>query len=1385
MRFNGLKFAYYDVLTGSWPRRVRRPSLAHLCALRLPSSSALASLINPIPVDKSGPSSYEIIASQSSCPAGVNVHEYLAIQSLLAGTSRRWISLLTELGSSNINFSTEAIASIVSHLAYQIGPQTEDDELGLNHTVFHDPTFCEALLQQMAYKLEGIASNWREVFTMEIIITITMRTSELSQESLQFIRGVTSSASAILTRAREITLEWVRLLREERKKASDAETAGRYQIYTLWAALLCKRTFVTATFDSEDLSAFVLCCITLQDHLAISPHLSSTVKSAIIRDTKMMYALTDKLEAAIDDDPDGLLLALNSVWPDAEGQQREIEEWDLSSSTHCAMLTIASAGEHLREQSVVYNYRHGILHVDGMAIGKLPSHHSTSAILNELFGKQSLLTTPSRMRGMQYTLCISPDGHQVHAGFVGDRMIIRSCKGNKIWEYIPRDVFGTQKFFDLPGPLIFNCGHWLDLTDGRFLEIRPRQSMWASRESHWRVNLSTGSCTRTLTRGSVRDVMVDPHARLFHRAARNLEGLESRHQIVVYQRQHHPTKVSLIADLPRLQLSFYNRKGALCCPQYQAVIAQDQDIGTWHGLRSMLVLMDINSGKRTVLVPFGEFDVQHDGDHVRVDIHGSGSFGKFSVNEILQRIECAPEVRLIYQKAQLHAYTSFPIPDSLTSMTGTEAALHWLSSGSCQPWMPLAGPALDILQTIARLCPRREYYPHDLRVMKKEDWDSNLTVTLHHDAFGEVVKKLVDKSEALKLFELPSGNSSVDHAVNNLPPPVIPSYGDPHLNIRAWMRWQSTHRVSYFTNPPHEKSDLLYISRDRDSTRKRMYSDVREISWLLRTRPSAIRSERSLAVSLSQCPLIQGYSDHVSKGDKASISERISCDVKQEWGTLVSLARKYRHDKYSLMFIFGPMVYRLSDANMDLVRTVAAFALFDELETIKLPRFALYEHFRVNQCPDEKYLSQLAKPARLPAPHEDLADIPNLSGKLRRQIDQRKSRHEQKSEEGCEALARHILSAWPCAEPKVVDANEWKESLVDTEKALEAIRPEWKRLFENMEFSKHLDEVQQTLNRKYSDEPPDLPPRFLPADHEPLALVRHKNIVPLIQGLTSIGTALASSFSTSSDASWPPSHILAPMPSSDYMSKPSASNALFGGPPSRESFQRHEWAGQARVAAAIQELTAIVTPYTASKSRIKQRYGQDLLSSLHAFRAKSTTDTLGALNHSHFLFVEPEALERHFLFKVRQVTSSLSCDGTADKVKWLTYGLLFPIVTPVTLLEQLRSINAVPLDSVKSSILDLGIYITRVQRQMRLNDLAMKGDRARYVEELENVGHLNWRPDQYPDWLLLEIEADLLIRPGQVDVAMATISPPSDANSVLQMNMGQGKSYCKSTGSSC
>ena len=121
-------------------------------------------------------------------------------------------------------------------------------------------------------------------------------------------------------------------------------------------------------------------------------------------------------------------------------------------------------------------------------------------------------------------------------------------------------------------------------------------------------------------------------------------------------------------------------------------------------------------------------------------------YGKFDINDTLGRIDCAPEPRLIYMKAMLHAYTSFVVPDPLTGRTGAEEALLFLASGICKPWTILGSGYQGYLAEIAKLTPPRVYYPLDLKVMKREDWNDDLTSHLQHPLYAALIEDILATS---------------------------------------------------------------------------------------------------------------------------------------------------------------------------------------------------------------------------------------------------------------------------------------------------------------------------------------------------------------------------------------------------------------------------------------------------------------------------------------------------------------------------------------------------------------------------------------------------------------------------------------------------------------
>lgn len=132
--------------------------------------------------------------------------------------------------------------------------------------------------------------------------------------------------------------------------------------------------------------------------------------------------------------------------------------------------------------------------------------------------------------------------------------------------------------------------------------------------------------------------------------------------------------------------------------------------------------------------------------------------------------------------------------------------------------------------------------------------------------------------------------------------------------------------------------------------------------------------------------------------------------------------------------------------------------------------------------------------------------------------------------------------------------------------------------------------------------------------------------------------------------------------------------------------------------------------------------------------------------------------------------------GLCDyRYQWLRLGDLWPGIGAVSLLEQLRSGSGIVFGpGVKEALVHYGLLITLRQWLGRVRHEILHGNTLKVQAILKNPGHENWSPIDRPDWLLMEIEADLLIRPRQVDVAHQIISPASQQNSLTQLMMGEG-----------
>ncbi|OTB13832.1 hypothetical protein K445DRAFT_368338 [Daldinia sp. EC12] len=1344
---NGLKLAYFDTATRSWPgRREVHPTFEHHCKLKLPKSSPFSSLLESQAFNAygNGPTSYEIAASHSSCPSSLSIHEHMAFQFLLSGKRRRWMGLLTELGSSNINLSTEATVLLFDHLAHQIGPPERNETLlGAIHYIFRDTSFCEKLLQQLQLRLEAIATNWRETHLMEIVIMLALRIIAFTTPFAD-MNYVAKNALNLLSQARQITFKWIRMLRKEMYCASDLSNAQNCQSYLLWAALLCKRTFAflqmtrTGNLDKDELSTFLECSSTVYDNIPDDiSSLGQIMKNSFVRDLRMMYDLKDRIRLSIEAHGEcALLSTLQVLWPAAESKcilniSFEADNWLQVDLVGYDGVEIAS-----------YNYLFGILLVNGQPLGRLPTDPESTIILEELFGSQtSLMKFPSSSPGMAHVLAFTKEGYHTHIGYDGQDTIIRAIKGSQVLELIPRKIFRSGTSFDLPAHLIDNCIHWLDLVSG-IMEIRPKsKNIWCSNRHNWRLDITTSICTRFTPVSKIKETLVDPYSPLFIRVSKIFAWFEHAMHLTIYQPGG---KYALTVEMPRMQLKwFVNRDNLLQSAHLQAEIDPCQSIDTWYGFDSKLVCRSLKDPlERFVLVPLGILRARKRGCHVQVcvQLHNlpTAVYLRYMINKTLGRIESAAEPALVYKRAEIHALTSFILPDPLTGLTGVESSLAILSSGISQPWSPLTVLPTNILHSISSLSPVREYYPPDLKVMKKETWDEHLSNRIQRDEFRILVSQIVSQSNRLAAF-YPQRREYLQESEM----PELPPSGDSDLNLRSLHRRRVHERRSNYDLPLNHPQDTIYEARHNPHTTRSRYSNVLEALNIVRDKPATMSTVEDLSMSLSQSLHIKGYSQTL---EHITLQERLNIDVRREWGPLVAIAREMP-DQYRLMFFIGVMSFR-PDANIPLIKTLIAFSYWGQLRSLALPEHAEYRNFRPRQTPQLETLVKFIEPFQLQPP-EDPPLVEFASSRDQRKLWQARAAHVRKAKEDCEKLAKALISQWPTPTPSV-DIDDI--FLVNVPVALEHLKPEWERLYHNHEFYNHLQEVQKILRQRHSD-------------------VKFQR-VEFIPSETAYTIQL-------------PGYAL-PELGNDLMRMPIAKvrdgyeNHLNNSGGQKMQLEASSYHPRQNPAAAS-ELDQIIETFAKSKSIIQQRYARDLKESLNAFYALSTQTILSSTpsSYNEYTLSYLQDNVRTHLADIKSAIEQPSDTYSRSQIRWLQQGQLWPAVTLITILEQLRTTARRLFGSgMKEKLLHFALSITNLQRKMRMQSYHRSKEAFRYEEERINVGHRNWRVEEYPDWLLLEVESNLLIRETQVEVALAIIAPESQANSVLQLNMGQGKTSC-------
>lgn len=314
---------------------------------------------------------------------------------------------------------------------------------------------------------------------------------------------------------------------------------------------------------------------------------------------------------------------------------------------------------------------------------------------------------------------------------------------------------------------------------------------------------------------------------------------------------------------------------------------------------------------------------------------------------------------------------------------------------------------------------------------------------------------------------------------------------------------------------------------------------------------------------------------------------------------------------------------------------------------------------------------------------------------------------------------------------------------------MDLIQPVWERLVNNQVFSQHLKEVQLVLSRYAPDKQVEAPHRVATARKAP-------QLYPLRMRGGEI-PAIAELLERNIESKVPGTRnsLLRAKPNG-HVGKSTNGHSVQPGDihkgvqPISIRSSAHRGSAQKQIPNHIRELSRLVAPLAASSSLVQKRYGLELQQSIAALshhivksNASAAHEPYNPTQLENDLFTTKESL--HVLVnRLRQVLQK--DDQRAD---WLNLVGLWPSVTLTSLLTELRSTSGAKFGAgVRAALVDVGIAVTRYQRLLRIRDAAQSNSTQRLNDERANEGHTNWSPMDYTDWLLLEIEGDIMIRPG-------------------------------------
>ncbi|KAM0246004.1 hypothetical protein ACHAP5_004975 [Fusarium lateritium] len=1333
---NGLVYHYFDRESDRFISPFTESmAVSDLCTVQLPERSrALKPFLVRTWLQPDGATPNQAIASQSKCPQHMTLGDFKALAVLPYGYRLQWMSILTQLAMPTIDFNQDETAIFLFQMSLQAGPSSYSEITRAAHTRLTDVEFGRQMLRNLFQAVARIEKNWESYtalcsFTLLATRFLSLSSPALSEDIMRFI-----------CECRNISHKWLLTLIQKVQGTTDDKQRKEFSESALQIAMICVQTFnidnehmSEILKDAQQASMLIESSIIIYNTTLGNKKAQTTIQSIMDDRTKQTLHRTRSIliQEAVHRGNGCLDLALERSWPDFS----RTTDWSLVPST-CHWLETNSG-----QRQVDLNILTGELLVNGAPLTRLPREYNVHDDYERLFGSMILDVMPSDVPGMRFSATREFLGYTVHFGMQDEDLLVQLHKAGLRLDLIPSRLMKGI----VPNHFADKFAHWYQ-RDTESIEFCKIHNPWAAGDQgNWRFTRGAGSWKLGRHDGAL---LVAPSSKLAKRIAIILNPLEARLGLhLVYDTRKQATEI----EIPNLRLEFLFKSGESLIESRQfrdMHIDSDQSTGTLVGFKSKLVLASGRGpSSRIVLIPEGA--VQYEmktfnqvEQHTMVTVaHGSARrVQAYKLDDILGRLVGGTRTESKLYLAYLHGLTSYCLPDPFIGRTGTEQALDILGSAAVRVTGVLTETSYNILASIASLSPKRSFYPREANVMQVVKWSRELNYMSQDDRFYKATHDLLAKCRDI-CFLYPK------HRV-----PDTPSFTLMHLVQRAINRAAGGHVVGFGAEGYTTKHDVKYTPRtqgelsDRAIRAQEIAFRIYHSQCYIVQRPDPSFAERfyellstGIVQNTSQIPpktMVQYDSRWLQKPGSFLASD---------W-CQIHYAFHRNHDwlnKFELMIWIATMSYS-NQHDPQITQVLLMMAQSASVSAVPLPTEPSYDLLQGYAfLPEEA--SRVAESATIPIISCPEANLSYLRFESTRELLSRRERQfEQSRTRAIQSFSDRLSDQWPCS---VLSTPQ--ESEIDTylrcEDAVAGLQPIWTAWYNNLRFMSYLRKTFALLE--------EVPIQDLPLHSQservttfsrsralgfisiedlfcrPVARYIFCSIPKLDVSLQVIKTdsGTASKLADIIDglniqAEWPYEHLyLEGLRQSLWSLKECVEYELGDGDPAKLNHLL-----QRNLKCCMNRATAMY---------------QDLLRTIIATNLNRKSG-----------YLVPEAMQ-----------CILSHSG------------YLPRVTPLLLLQQLRPSCFVSLpEPWKIAIIEYATAITAAQRSKRL--VRFQSSHVDLLRELQNPGHDTWQIRDHPEWLLLECESEIMIRSVQQQIAQKMIRPPENKNSVMQLNMGEGKS---------